>query len=76
MRASAGVVQDDGFRPYLYLGTCQAEVTVSTTGGGPVELADVEAAERICRAARSYLALMRLAYKRHRAATGEDAGEA
>lgn len=63
LRASAGVVAEE-FRPYLYLGTRNAEVTVSTTGGGPVSLADVETAERILRAAKRYRDLVKLAYKR------------
>jgi hypothetical protein len=70
VRASAGVVKEE-FRPYLYLGTSHAEVTVSTTGGGPVSLADVEAAERIARAAKTYRSLIRLAYKRQMSAAEE-----
>lgn len=74
VRASAGLV-DGEWRPYLYLGSRYAEVTVSTTGGGPVSPADVEAAERIARAAASYRDLIKLAYKRQNSAT-EDASEA
>jgi hypothetical protein len=74
MRASAGVVAEE-FRPYLFLGTRNVEVTVSTTGGGPVSLADVETAERILRAAKRYRDLIRLAHKRQMRAA-EDSNEA
>ncbi|MEU8394931.1 hypothetical protein AB0C28_07075 [Nonomuraea sp. NPDC048892] len=64
VRAWTGVVQPEYGRPYLHIGTSLAEVTISTTGGGPVTPADVEAARRIARAAATYMDAVCLAYKR------------
>ncbi|RBQ14025.1 hypothetical protein DP939_42885 [Spongiactinospora rosea] len=60
LRISTGVVED--YRPYLTIGTDSAEMTVSTTGGGPVTLADLELAERLVAAARDYRSKCRAAY--------------
>ncbi|MEW9531907.1 hypothetical protein [Microbispora sp. NPDC049125] len=43
-------------RPYLALESDEVEVSVSTTGAGPVTTADVEVARQIFNAAARYLA--------------------
>ncbi|MBB2909353.1 hypothetical protein FHS43_000599 [Streptosporangium becharense] len=46
----------DGGRPFLHLSSREAQVVVSTTGGGPVTERDVALARRIAEAAARYLA--------------------
>ncbi|WP_214327256.1 hypothetical protein [Nonomuraea sediminis] len=59
-RGAGGVVYQ---RPYVSLGTNDVEATLSTRGGGPVTLADVELAERLAGAADRYLAMCREQYE-------------
>ncbi|MGW4424925.1 hypothetical protein [Streptosporangium sp. NPDC004631] len=45
-----------GVRPALSFGSSEGQVTISTTGGGPVTAADVALAREILQAAARYLA--------------------
>ncbi|WP_327048822.1 hypothetical protein OG320_13620 [Microbispora sp. NBC_01189] len=54
LRAGARVLESG--RPFLSLESDEANVTVSTTGAGPVTAGDVEVARQIFNAAARYLA--------------------
>ncbi|MEV1248573.1 hypothetical protein [Nonomuraea sp. NPDC049750] len=54
VRVAARVI--DERRPYLAFSTSEADVSVSTTGGGPVTDADLALAREIYSAAARYLA--------------------
>ncbi|WP_433248632.1 hypothetical protein ACQPYK_00880 [Streptosporangium sp. CA-135522] len=43
-----------GIRPYLYFGSAEGQLSISTTGGGPVTAADVDLAREIADAAARY----------------------
>ncbi|MCA2229639.1 hypothetical protein [Nonomuraea aurantiaca] len=54
VRTRAGVI--DERRPYLAVSTSEANVSISTTGGGSVTVADLALARDIYAAAAQYLA--------------------
>ncbi|WP_433348317.1 hypothetical protein ACQP25_33410 [Microtetraspora malaysiensis] len=54
LRAGASVL--DSGRPYLSIRSQEADITVSTSGAGPVTTADVDIARQIFNAAARYLA--------------------
>ncbi len=53
---SVTVLGTDGGRPFLTLSSREAQVVISTTGGGPVTERDVMLARQIANAAAHYLA--------------------
>ncbi|MFF3440824.1 hypothetical protein [Streptosporangium sp. NPDC002721] len=53
---SVTVLGTDGGRPFLHLSSREAQVVISTTGGGPVTERDVTLARQIADAAARYLA--------------------
>ncbi|MEV0169321.1 hypothetical protein [Nonomuraea fuscirosea] len=53
---SVTVLGTDGGRPFLHLSSREAQVVISTTGGGPVTEQDVTLARQIADAATRYLA--------------------
>ncbi|MET8050614.1 hypothetical protein ABZU75_23745 [Streptosporangium sp. NPDC005286] len=53
---SVTVLGAEGGRPFLHLSSCEAQVIISTTGGGPVTERDVTLARQIAEAAARYLA--------------------
>ncbi|WP_433372388.1 hypothetical protein [Streptosporangium sp. CA-115845] len=53
---SAKAFGGDGERPFLTLSSTEAQMTVTTTGGGPVTERDVNLAREIFTAAARYLA--------------------
>ncbi|MET9339353.1 hypothetical protein [Nonomuraea sp. NPDC003804] len=54
LRVRAGLLSKP--RPYLELSTAEADVSISTTGAGPVSDADLATAREIFNAAATYLA--------------------
>ncbi|MCC5578991.1 hypothetical protein IMZ11_25525 [Microtetraspora sp. AC03309] len=54
LRVGASVL--DSGRPYLSIGSREADITVSTSGAGPVTTADVDNARELFNAAARYLA--------------------
>ncbi|GAA4182290.1 hypothetical protein GCM10022252_07990 [Streptosporangium oxazolinicum] len=53
---SAKALGGDGGRPFLTLSSAEAQMTVTTTGGGPVTEQDVTLAREIFTASARYLA--------------------
>ncbi|MEV6866789.1 hypothetical protein AB0M44_38055 [Streptosporangium subroseum] len=53
---SVSALGADGGRPFLHLSSREAQVVISTTGGGPVTEQDVTLARQIADAAARYLA--------------------
>ncbi|WP_436758211.1 hypothetical protein [Streptosporangium sp. V21-05] len=53
---SVMVLHGQGDRPCLHLSTTEAQILISTTGGGPVTKQDVNLARQIADAAARYLA--------------------
>ncbi|MCA2229015.1 hypothetical protein [Nonomuraea aurantiaca] len=51
-----GTLLVEGLRPVVHLSTCEADVMISTTGGGPVTDQDVSLARELLDAATRYLA--------------------
>ncbi|MEU6425615.1 hypothetical protein ABZ860_06920 [Microbispora sp. NPDC046973] len=66
-RARARVLESG--RPYLVLESDEADVTVSTTGAGPVTAADLDIAREIFNAAARYLADCERIHAEHTQAT-------
>ncbi|WP_371781250.1 hypothetical protein [Streptosporangium subroseum] len=53
---SVSALGAEGERPFLHLSSREAQVVISTTGGGPVTEQDVTLARQIAEAATRYLA--------------------
>jgi hypothetical protein len=70
-RARARVLESG--RPYLVLESDEADVTVSTTGAGPVTVEDLDIARQIFNAAARYLADCERIHAEHTQATNSAA---
>ncbi|MCC5579707.1 hypothetical protein IMZ11_29175 [Microtetraspora sp. AC03309] len=74
LRVEASVL--DSGRPYLSIESNEADITVSTSGAGPVTTADLDIARQIFNAAARYLADCERLHDEHQSATSPASGEA